>query len=152
MTVSRSSTQVEPLLVGPALIRMGTMLNSIYEARARELGLTPQQARLLFVVAEKPANMLGLGSTVRLSKSTMTSLVDRMQELGLLLRTPDPRDRRRLLVTATERGGEVSRAFERAMRESTTRLTDKLNEVERTALARILSVLLAEGDAVLPSE
>jgi DNA-binding MarR family transcriptional regulator len=131
---------------------MGTLLNSIYEARAREVGLTPGQARLLFVVAEKPTNMLGLASTTRLSKSTMTSLVDRMEELGFLARTPDPADRRRLLVSATDSGVAASKAFERGMRESITVLTDQLNEVERTALARILSVLLAEGDAVLPSE
>jgi DNA-binding MarR family transcriptional regulator len=142
----------EPLRTGPALIRTGTILNTIYETHARELGLTPQQARLLFVVAEKPSNMLGLGSTVRLSKSTMTSLVDRMEELGLLTRAPDPGDRRRLLVSATERGVELNRAFEAAMRESITRLTAPLNEVELSALGRILSVILAEGDVILPPE
>jgi DNA-binding MarR family transcriptional regulator len=146
------SDAAEPLSVGPALVRTGTLLGAIYETHAREVGLTPQQARLLFVVVEQPANMLGLGSAVRLSKSTMTSLVDRMQELGLLERTPDPSDRRRLLVSATQRGIQVSKEFERGMRRSITRLTDQLNEVERTALARILSVLLAEGDGLLRSE
>jgi hypothetical protein len=77
-----------PLATGPALIRTGTLLNSLYEKHARALGLTPQQARLLFIVTEKPSNMLGLGSMVHLGKSTMTSLVDRMQELGFLSRTP----------------------------------------------------------------
>lgn len=128
------------------------MLNSIYEARAREQGLTVQQARLLFVVVEQPTNMLGLGSVARLSKSTMTSLVDRMQELGLLVRTPDPADRRRLVVSATDKGVAATKAFERGMRDSVTALTNSLNEVERTALARLLSVLLAEGDKVLRSE
>jgi DNA-binding MarR family transcriptional regulator len=107
---------------------------------------------LLFVVVEKPTNMLGLGATARLGKSTMTSLVDRMQELGLLSRTPDPRDRRRLLVSATDRGRELSAQFEKAMRESITKLAAPLNEVERSALARILSVLLEQGDRLLPAE
>jgi DNA-binding MarR family transcriptional regulator len=75
-----------------------------------------------------------------------------MEELGFLARTADPGDRRRLLVSATDSGVAASKAFEHGMRESITKLTDLLNEVERTALARILSVLLAEGDAVLPSE
>ena len=90
MSVPRRTNSTEPLAVGPALTRTGTILNSIYEARAKEQGLTAQQARLLFVVVEQPTNMLGLGSVTRLSKSTMTSLVDRMEELGFLLRTPDP--------------------------------------------------------------
>jgi DNA-binding MarR family transcriptional regulator len=141
-----------PLATGPALIRTGTLLNSLYEKHARALGLTPQQARLLFIVTEKPSNMLGLGSMVHLGKSTMTSLVDRMQELGFLSRTPDPEDRRRLLVTATDRGTELSREFERAMRDSVTALTMNLADAERSELARTLSVILAEGDQLLPSE
>jgi DNA-binding MarR family transcriptional regulator len=140
------------LAVGPALIRTGTLLNSIYERHARELGLTPQQARLLFVVAEKPSNMLGLGSMVQLGKSTMTSLVDRMQELGLLSRAPDPEDRRRLLVSATDRGLELSHSFERAMRESVTGLIAGLGAVERSELAQTLSLILADGDRLLSSE
>ena len=142
----------EPLGAGPALIRTGTLLTGIYEGHARELGLTPQQARLLFVVAEEPDNMLGLGATVRLGKSTMTSLVDRMEELGLLERSADARDRRRLVVTATARGKEVSSAFEKAMRASITTITSPLNEVELSALARILSVILVKADDLLPSE
>jgi DNA-binding MarR family transcriptional regulator len=133
-------------------MRTGTMLNSIYEARAREQGLTAQQARLLFIVVEEPANMLGLGSTARLGKSTMTSLVDRMEELGFLARATDPKDRRRLLVSATPRGVDAAKAFERGMRKSITTLTDDLNEVERSALARLLSVMLAHEESILRSE
>ena len=149
---NRADSSGDPLPVGPALIRMGTILQSIYDARAREQGLTSQQARLLFVVVEKPDNMLGLGSTVSLGRSTMTSLVDRMEALGLLSRSPDPDDRRRLLVSPTEQGIRISRAFERGMRESITALTDQLTQAERDSLARLVSLLLVEGDALLRSE
>lgn len=142
----------QPLPAGPALIRTGTLLTGIYEANAREVGLTPQQARLLFVIAEQPANMLGLGATVHLGKSTMTSLVDRMEELGLLARTPDPGDGRRLMVSPTERGRELSALFESSMRASIGGLIADVDERDRQELARILSVILSAADDLLPSE
>ena len=142
----------EPLPTGPALIRTGTLLGEIYESNARELGMTPQQARLLFIAAEAPSNMLGLGTSAGLSKSTMTSLVDRMEELDLLVRTPDPQDRRRLVVAATAHGRAVSSAFEDSMRKSIGALIEPLRPSDRAELARILSTVLAHAEALIPSE
>jgi len=144
--------QVAPLAAGPALIRVGTAIAELYERHSRAVGLTSAQARLLFILAEKPANMLGLTDAVKVRKSTMTSLVDRMQELGLLTRSPDPKDRRKLVVTITPEGAERSKEFERGMRSSVTRLLAPLNEVESGALSRILSVILGESDRLLRSE
>ena len=114
--------------------------------------MTPQQARLLFIAAEAPSNMLGLGTSAGLSKSTMTSLVDRMEELDLLVRTPDPQDRRRLVVAATAHGREVSSAFEASMRESIGALIEPLEPSDRAELARILSAVLAHAETLIPSE
>jgi DNA-binding MarR family transcriptional regulator len=141
-----------PLGAGPALIRAGSVLNTIYERHARELGLTAQQARLLFVVSEAPSNMLGLGAMAQLGKSTMTSLVDRMEQLGLLTRSADPDDRRRLVVSATQHGVELSRQFEASMRDSVTGLMSSLGDADRRTLAQLLSVVLVEGDRLLRSE
>ncbi len=151
-TRRHTAGKVEPLAAGPALVRLGSAIGELYEQQSRAIGLTAQQARLLFILAEKPANMLGLSSAVKVRKSTMTSLIDRMQELGLLTRTPDGADRRRLVVAITPLGAKKSKEFERGMRKSVTRLIAPLNEVERGALGRLLSVVLGESERVLPSE
>ncbi len=142
----------EPLAAGPALIRVATTLADLYEARSRAVGLSATQARLLFVLAEQPTNMLGLGASVRLGKSTMTSAIDRMEAAGLLRRTPDPDDRRRLVVTLTEAGVDAARAFEASMREAVTRLLGPLAEGDRAVLGRLLSVILGESERLLRSE
>jgi DNA-binding MarR family transcriptional regulator len=144
--------RVEPLPAGPALVRVGSTIGEIYERESRAIGLTPQQARLLFILAEEPANMLGLSNALKVRKSTMTSMIDRMQELELLTRAPDPHDRRRLVVAITPLGAEKSRQFGDGMRRSVTELIAPLNEVERGALARLLSVVLGESERLLRSE
>jgi DNA-binding MarR family transcriptional regulator len=144
--------RVEPLAAGPALVRVGSAIAEIYDRESREIGLTSQQARLLFILAEEPANMLGLSNSLKVRKSTMTSLIDRMQELGLLTRTPDPRDRRRVVVAITPLGAHKSKDFGQGMRTAVTELIAPLNEVESGALARLLSVILGESERLLPSE
>jgi DNA-binding MarR family transcriptional regulator len=144
--------RVEPLASGPALVRVGSAIAEIYDRESRQIGLTSQQARLLFILAEEPANMLGLSNALKVRKSTMTSLIDRMEELGLLTRAPDPRDRRRFIVAITPLGAQKSKDFGQGMRTAVTKLIAPLNEVESGALARLLSVILGESERLLPSE
>lgn len=51
-----------------------------------------------------------VGGELLCVKSTITRLVDRLEEAGLVLRTPDPDDRRAQRVLLTERGDEVRRS------------------------------------------
>lgn len=139
----------EPLAAGPALVRVGTAIAEIYDQESRAIGLTSQQARLLFILAEEPANMLGLSNALKVQKSTMTSLIDRMEELELLTRAPDAADRRRLVVEITPLGAQKSKDFWIGMRAAVTQLIAPLNEVESGALARLLSVILGESERIL---
>ena len=144
--------RVEPLAAGPALVRVGSAIAEIYDRESREIGLTSQQARLLFILAEEPANMLGLSNALKVSKSTMTSMIDRMEELGLLTRAADPADGRRLVVAITPVGEKKSKEFGQGMRTAVTALIAPLNEVESGALGRLLSVILGESERLLHSE
>ncbi len=48
----------------------------------------------------------GLAERLNVSKPAITRSVDRLTELGLAKRGPDPRDRRSVLVLRTKRGGD----------------------------------------------
>src|SRR5260370_29677454 len=48
-----------------------------------------------------------LARTPRMSSAGITALVDQLASLGLVGRSPDPHDRRRVLVSLTRRGGEM---------------------------------------------
>ncbi len=88
--------------------------------------------------------MTELADAIILSKSGLTSLVDRMEREGLLERSPDPRDRRAILVTLTEHGAErfreaseLHRAFVRRM--FTSRVSDDEAATIVDVLARVRS-------------
>ncbi|HWD83323.1 MAG TPA: MarR family transcriptional regulator [Kribbella sp.] len=131
------------LAAGPALIRAATAVTEEYERISSELGLTMQQARLLFVLHRQPTNMLGLGSALRLTKSTMTGVVARMEAAGLVVRVPDETDRRNFVVTPTERGAQVAEEFERLLRTEVRRMLQVLDPAERDTLADLLSTVIA---------
>ncbi len=68
-------------------------------------GLSLLEARVLDLVAETPEVILReIGAALGLPKSTLTGVVDRLEEQGYLQRVISPRDRRSYGVELTARG------------------------------------------------
>ncbi len=77
------------------------------------------------------------------TSGTMTNRVDRLTRRGLVSRSPDPSDRRGVLVTLTHEGKvAVDAAFE-ALLQREARLLEALGEDKRVELAAHLKVLMA---------
>lgn len=71
-------------------------------------GITGPQLLVLTEVARFPDTSVGvLAENVSLSHATMTGIVDRLEQRGLVVRTPSPEDRRRRTVRVTDRGAEM---------------------------------------------
>jgi DNA-binding MarR family transcriptional regulator len=68
--------------------------------------LTPQQVGLLRMLGE-PVSMRELAEGRSCDPSNVTGLVDRAERLGLVARTPNPRDRRVRMLELTEEGRRV---------------------------------------------
>lgn len=80
--------------------------------RLKQAGVkaTLVQSGLLFLLLEKNGRtMSSLSSGLALDNSTLTGLVDRLQQAGLVERRPDPRDRRQVLVWLTAAGEQECR-------------------------------------------
>ena len=129
-------------LVTAEVIRATATIGEHYYASAGAVGLSVQEARLLFILSLKPSNMLGLTSALNVPKSTMTGLIARMESGGLVLREPDPRDRRHLLATPTAKGTVVARAFARGLAGRVTGALSVLDATEQAELADILNEVL----------
>ena len=125
------------------VIRATTTVGEHYYASATAVGLSVQEARLLFILSLKPSNMLGLTSALNVPKSTMSGLISRMESAGLVVREPDPRDRRHLLATPTRKGTAVAAAFARDLAARVTHVLSVLDAGEQAELADILGELLA---------
>jgi DNA-binding MarR family transcriptional regulator len=139
----------QPLEAGPALIRVATAVTELYDDSSAKVGLTTQQARLLFVVARRPTNMLGLSSAMRLTKSTMTGVIDRLENAGLISRIPDPHDRRQLIVTPTALGAAKALEFEEDLKYNVRRLVSILDPEQSRQFAGLLSTVLEHSESVV---
>ena len=100
MTAGAPETTDE--LVGLLFQVMGLLRQRLATAN---LGITPQQAHALRVLdPDRPLPMRDLASELLCDASTVTSLVDRLEERGLVRRRPDPDDRRVKALEVTAAG------------------------------------------------
>jgi DNA-binding MarR family transcriptional regulator len=82
-----------------------------------------------------------LAETERVQPPTMTKLVAKLEERGLVRRSPHPTDRRQVILSATESGREVLASYERARDEWLSRRLAELTPQERETLRRAAEIL-----------
>lgn len=88
-----------------------------------------------------------LAETERVQPPTMTKIVAKLEERGLVRRTPHPTDRRQVILAVSEAGREVLARNERARDQWLTPALAGLTPEERDTLARAAEILeqLARG-------
>lgn len=77
--------------------------------------------------------------SLMVTSGTMTNRIDRLEERGLVRRTPDPEDRRGILVELTERGRELIDRVLPIHVANEARLLQALTPAEQQTLAELLS-------------
>jgi DNA-binding MarR family transcriptional regulator len=111
------------------------------------LGLTPGQGRALGAIARAGdgIRMADLAGRLDIVPRSATSVVDGLEEQGLVLRRPDPGDRRSLLVSLTEAGRLLVSRIEEAKRGAAEEMFGTLPPAEREQLLAVLLRLDACG-------
>jgi DNA-binding MarR family transcriptional regulator len=82
-----------------------------------------------------------LAETERVQPPTMTKLVAKLEDRGLVQRTPHPTDRRQVILSATEAGRAMLAQYERARDEWLSRRLAELSQEEREVLRRAAEIL-----------
>lgn len=88
-----------------------------------------------------------LARRANMTNAAMTELIDQCEELGLVIRVPDPLDRRARIVHFTEDGEAWLEAFAKALRKAERELVDEVGE----APAQVLFGALARYAGVVES-
>jgi DNA-binding MarR family transcriptional regulator len=97
----RASSDVELLRAYLDAVTLSEALQSrIWHAAE----LTLVQVRVLRRLAKQSTSLGHLGTDLALSPPSMTRLADRLEDRGLIERTRDDEDRRKVLVTLTAKG------------------------------------------------
>jgi len=93
---------------GFLIAKIHQLSNRIFNKKLKESGLVKfnsAQGRILFVLwRENNLSIRKLSEETQLSKSTLTSMLDRLQDAGILKRVPSIKDRRKILIILTEKG------------------------------------------------
>jgi DNA-binding MarR family transcriptional regulator len=113
--------------MGFLLSRGAWAMNNYVNRMLKERGLPDISvayfAVLLALWEDDGLSISDLGEKVQLEKSTMTSLIDRMEAAGLLRRDDHPTDRRAYKICLTPRGRELEQNLDQVVTEAYERLT-----------------------------
>ncbi|GAA1138455.1 MarR family winged helix-turn-helix transcriptional regulator [Ornithinicoccus hortensis] len=88
-----------------------------------------------------------LAERLQIAARSATEVVDSLQEAGLVQRTPDPEDRRAVLLTLTDNGRQVLQEIHAARRQAAQDAAGQLSEEDRAELRRLLVQLLESLEA-----
>ncbi|MFJ7626142.1 MarR family winged helix-turn-helix transcriptional regulator [Streptomyces sp. NPDC097595] len=131
--------------IATALVRSAFLVNAVYADSGREHGITAQQGQLLCVLMVKPYGMRELGTVLGLAKSSLTGLVDRSVQRGLVRREADPEDGRAVRVATTEAGSELAEVFYAETCRRVEALAEGLDGADREQLTALLGRLVLEN-------
>ncbi|MCW2702536.1 MAG: Bacterial regulatory protein MarR [Blastococcus sp.] len=128
--------------LGDLLMRAARTLRRRWRAVLAPWDLSPHQARALGVVGERDGVRLSdLAEALHIAPRSATEVADGLQERGLVERTPDPGDRRAVILRPTDEGRRVRAEIDAARTADSAELFARLPAADRTALARILRTL-----------
>jgi len=111
------------------------------------LGLTPAQERALRLISrsDEPPRMTELADRLGIVPRSLTTVVDALEQAGLVQREIDPRNRRAILLRLTDQGAAVRDELREARRRAAEDLFAPLSARDRALLGDLLTRLDAGG-------
>lgn len=101
----------------------------------RESGLTGPQLLIMQLIGTQGEVTSGvIAREVSLSQATVTSILDRLERKGMLKRERSAHDKRKVLVSLTEEGGEALEKAPTLMQESFIRAFNQLEDWEQSLI------------------
>lgn len=116
-----------------------------------QIEINPAQGRIMFVLWEKDGIAINeLAKRTSLAKSTLTSMLDRLEEAGHVVRVPSDEDRRKILIKRTDKDRAWQKAYVQVSKEMAELFYAEFSASEIDAfeayLSRILDNLGANAD------
>jgi DNA-binding MarR family transcriptional regulator len=109
--------------------------------------LSVVQARLLAILRDRRPTINELAGFLRLDKSSVSGLVDRAEERGLVRRTPSVVDGRSVLVTITTAGQDMVERATSAFESEIAHLVADLTPAQCARLSATASAIVAADGA-----
>ncbi|HEX4846805.1 MAG TPA: MarR family transcriptional regulator [Novosphingobium sp.] len=118
------------------------LLRRAFDARVRELGMTSPQARLLLILNVTEGENQGYyAERLEVEPISLTRMIDRMEESGLIERRRDPADRRAWRLFLTARSRDVIDQVRAGLAGLEDEMLAGLGAAERAALGTMLEAI-----------
>ena len=133
----------DPVQLTELLFRQTKRLRRAQAQRLAPLGLTPAQERALRMItrSDEPPRMTDLADHLGIVPRSVTTVIDALEEAGLVRREIDPQNRRAIRLHLTDRGMSVRDDMREARRRAAEDLFAPLSADDRKALGDLLSQL-----------
>jgi DNA-binding MarR family transcriptional regulator len=95
-------------------------------------------------------SQLALARHLGIDRTVMTYLLDDLEAAGLIVRRPDPADRRARQIVATQRGRELFASLDESLRAAEAHLLDPLSMESRETFRSHVRLLATELNALDP--
>jgi DNA-binding MarR family transcriptional regulator len=124
------------------LMATSRSIRRAYDLRLAEIGLNLSEACLLaYVVEHGPLTQTQVAERIGMGRAPAGAIVDKLSAGSLLVRLPDPNDRRVWQLSATPSGVELAARISDVDHDLRAELRAGLSRVERQQLAAILLTL-----------
>jgi MarR family transcriptional regulator, lower aerobic nicotinate degradation pathway regulator len=124
------------------LVQVSFALMAALTEVAAEHDLSLTQLRMLGILRDREPTMADLATFTGLERSTISGLVDRATERGLVVRTADPADGRSVRVSLTKHARALVPAVTAAIGDRIKPLTGQLSTAEQKRLTALLTKAL----------
>jgi MarR family transcriptional regulator, lower aerobic nicotinate degradation pathway regulator len=125
-----------------ALVQASFTLMAALTEVAAEHDLSLTQLRMLGILRDREPTMADLATFTGLERSTISGLIDRAAQRGLVVRTADPRDGRSVRVSLTKRARGLVPEVTAAIGDRIKPLTGQLSAAEQSRLTALLTKAL----------
>ena len=136
---------------GRLLYSASAILRRAFDQALAPRGITALQASVLAFLDEvgHPITISQLARLLILESPSVSTMVDRLSERGLVERTRDPKDRRKTLVRFTQEGKRLLKSIREPGQQLHDEMFGVLTDEERQALRAILRKFRDENIAWL---
>lgn len=133
--------------VGFLLSKAADLVTADFEHSLRPYGIRARDYGVLSLLHQRGAlSQQRIGEQLRIDRTTMVSVIDDLENAGLVERMRDPEDRRRYAITMTPKGSELFRgALAQVDREVHDGFLAPLSDAERAGLVDMLLRLIARS-------
>lgn len=116
---------------------------AFHQAGSGSYNLNKNQSKAILIIGAVGEIMpTTLGRCLDLQKGSLTSMIDALEKEGLVCRRGDPGDRRKILVSLTEKGKDYREWFTEELERNCSEILNRLPEEDIAAYQESLKIML----------